>query len=35
MYVAPRMILHYILAHSYRPPQEFLDAVAKIEMKSG
>jgi len=32
MYVAPRMILHYIEAHGYCPPQEFLDAVAQIEI---
>jgi hypothetical protein len=31
MYVAPKMILHYVEAHAYRPPQEFLDAVAQIE----
>ncbi|MCP4289974.1 MAG: hypothetical protein GY792_37100 [Gammaproteobacteria bacterium] len=31
MYVAPRMILHYVEAHAYCPPQEFLDAVAQIE----
>lgn len=30
MYVAPRMIVHYIKAHSYRPPKEFLSAVNKI-----
>ncbi len=33
-YVAPHMILHYIKDHSYLPPQEFLDAVAAIEIKS-
>lgn len=32
MYVAPRMILHYIKDHSYRPPEEFIDAVAKINI---
>lgn len=32
MYVAPRMILHYIEAHAYCPPQEFLDAVSQIEI---
>ncbi len=31
MYVAPRMILHYIEVHAYCPPQEFLDAVVRIE----
>ena len=30
MYVAPRMIVHYIKAHSYRPPEEFLSAVDRI-----
>lgn len=30
MYVAPRMIVHYIKAHSYCPPKEFLSAVDKI-----
>ncbi|MFC1489144.1 hypothetical protein ACFL6B_04775 [Thermodesulfobacteriota bacterium] len=32
MYVAPRMILHYIKEHSYRPPEEFLEAVDKINV---
>lgn len=27
MYAAPSLILHYILAHGYKPPQEFIDAV--------
>ena len=31
MYVAPRMILHYIKSHSYRPPKEFISAVDKID----
>lgn len=26
VYMAPALILHYILDHGYRPPQEFLDA---------
>ncbi len=26
-YVAPRLALHYVTEHGYRPPQEFLDAV--------
>ncbi|MEV5493376.1 hypothetical protein AB0L47_36320 [Streptomyces bobili] len=26
-YVAPNLIIHYIDRHSYRPPQEFLDAL--------
>ena len=32
MYVAPRMILHYIQTHSYRPPKDFLNAVDKIDV---
>lgn len=28
-FVAPRLLIHYILAHRYRPPDEFLDAVVK------
>jgi hypothetical protein len=27
VFVAPGLILHYIEAHAYRPPQEFIDAV--------
>jgi hypothetical protein len=27
MYVAPTLVLHYIDAHGYRPPEEFLRAV--------
>jgi hypothetical protein len=26
IYIAPALILHYILDHGYRPPQEFLEA---------
>jgi len=26
-YDAPHMIIHYMLAHDYMPPQEFIDAV--------
>jgi hypothetical protein len=29
LYIAPALIVHYIHSHSYRPPQEFLDAVAQ------
>jgi len=29
LFVAPELILHYITAHHYRPPQEFQDAVVK------
>lgn len=27
IYVTPSLVLHYILAHQYQPPQEFVDAV--------
>lgn len=27
VYMAPSLLLHYILDHGYRPPDEFLDAV--------
>lgn len=26
-YAAPLLIHHYVVAHNYRPPQEFIDAV--------
>jgi hypothetical protein len=26
IFVAPVLILHYVAAHSYKPPREFLDA---------
>lgn len=26
-YAAPEMILHYVVKHKYKPPQEFIDAV--------
>ncbi len=28
VYVAPKLILHYIQAHQYLPPKEFIDAIA-------
>jgi hypothetical protein len=28
VYMAPALLLHYILGHQYRPPDEFLEAVA-------
>lgn len=31
MYAAPSLILHYILQHGYKPPQEFIDAVMDSE----
>ncbi len=32
MYGAPKMILHYIKNYFYRPPEEFIDAVDRIEI---
>jgi hypothetical protein len=29
VYMAPRLLLHYILDHEYRPPDEFVQAVAQ------
>jgi hypothetical protein len=29
VYVCPALILHYILDHSYRPPDEFVQAVTQ------
>lgn len=33
IYVAPNLIIHYIDEHQYRPPAEFLDAVAGIDLE--
>jgi hypothetical protein len=30
IYAAPNMLHHYITAHKYKPPQEFLDAVLDV-----
>jgi hypothetical protein len=30
VYAAPTLIAHYITAHGYRPPDEFLDAVDRL-----
>jgi hypothetical protein len=30
-YSSPTLIVHYIDAHNYRPPQEFIDAVMNFE----
>ncbi len=27
VYVAPVLVAHYVEVHSYRPPQEFVDAI--------
>ena len=32
-YSFPKMILHYIKSHNYKPPQEFIDAVMSLEIK--
>lgn len=29
VYVAPELILHYIEAHLYKPPDEFINAVLR------
>jgi hypothetical protein len=29
IYIAPRMLLHYMAAHHYSPPMEFVDAVRR------
>jgi hypothetical protein len=29
VYMAPELLLHYILDHGYRPPDEFLDALSQ------
>ncbi|MCX7805518.1 MAG: hypothetical protein N3A38_10060 [Planctomycetota bacterium] len=31
IYAAPTLIYHYVVAHKYRPPQEFIDAVMTCE----
>ncbi len=27
VYIAPAMVLHYVIDHSYRPPHEFIEAI--------
>jgi hypothetical protein len=34
IYAAPNLIYHYIVEHSYLPPNEFLDAVNSFDMDS-
>jgi hypothetical protein len=29
-YVAPALVRHYIVAHGYLPPREFIDAVIEL-----
>jgi hypothetical protein len=33
-FAAPSLIYHYIEAHSYKPPDEFLEAVAAIDLSA-
>ena len=33
-YVFPDLIIHYISAHDYLPPKEFIDAVMKYKIKA-
>ena len=32
VYASPNLIYHYVQAHHYRPPQAFIDAVARAEV---
>ncbi len=34
VYAAPSLIIHYILQHHYKPPQEFIDAVIHSDAHS-
>jgi hypothetical protein len=34
LYAAPSLIVHYIDAHNYKPPEEFIDAVLRIDTQS-
>lgn len=34
MYVAPTLIYHHIVTHSYSPPQQFLDALLEVKFPS-
>jgi hypothetical protein len=34
LYVAPNLIIHYILTHGYRPPEEFVRAVERWPTRS-
>ncbi|WP_199758054.1 hypothetical protein [Micromonospora sp. Llam0] len=31
MFAAPSLIWHYVTAHSYRPPAEFIEAVEQYD----
>lgn len=35
IYIAPRMIVHYITEHNYRPPSEYIDAVLATPVVNG
>jgi hypothetical protein len=32
LFVCPEMLAHYVADHSYRPPDEFLDAIMKVDI---
>jgi hypothetical protein len=32
-FIAPTLVYHYITAHSYQPPQPFIDAVLKLDFQ--
>ncbi len=34
IYAAPSMIRHYIIAHEYRPPDEFIQSVQEFDLNS-
>jgi hypothetical protein len=34
VYLTPSMIVHYVRDHHYKPPQEFIDSVMKMENMS-
>ena len=34
IFAAPSLIIHYILEHGYKPPQEFIDAVINFDLNS-
>ncbi len=35
LYVCPELIAHYVRAHGYRPPSQFLDALAAAPLPGG
>ena len=32
IYAAPELIVHYVIDHDYRPPDEFIEAVLKVDL---